>query len=540
MIRPAAGLLLALAAAACSRPAPAPAPAARYDPLAAATAAASQRVGNIEAGIPPQCYTRTGAGSNPCWICHTTANGANRADDWELQRRYDFSASARRNHWSNLFVDRRAAIAAIGDAEILGWIRQDNYAPLREAMQRVPEFRGWKPDLDYARGFDEQGFALDGSGWRAFRYKPFPGSFWPTNGATDTVMIRLPSAFRSDAGGQPSRAVYQANLAILEAAIGVPDSVGDAALRRRVEPLDETAVQLDLDGDRRLGAGITELRGLPAHYAGAAAGIAVRRWAYPADTEFLHPVHYVDPDAPELRATRLKELRYARKETGIDAESVRLHYAEEAREQEIGGRPHYSGNAFTGQGNDFGWLLQGWIEDAQGRLRLQTREEQLYCMGCHTGIGVTVDQSFSLPRKLPGAEGWGLQRIAGQRDVPQAGSREPEYRRYLQRVGGGDEFRANDEMLARWFRNGRPDRMRIDAALASEQGLLALIAPSRERALLLDKAYLTLVREQSYALGRDALPAPAVNVHEQLENNDTALKASGKVYRDGRIWLDWE
>jgi len=536
-VRAARILLLAAGLAACSRPAP-PAAVAPYDPLEAARAAAGGRIGNIEAGIPPQCYTRTGADSNPCWVCHTEANGTNLAADWELQGRYDFSESAKTNRWSNLFVDRRAAITQIGDAEILGWMRQDNYAPLREAMRGRADFPGWRPDLE-ALAFDEQGFARDGSGWRAYRYKPFPGTFWPTNGSVDTAMIRLPAAFRRDAAGRPSPAAYRVNLAIVEAAVGVPDTVGDGALRRRVEVLDETAVQLDLDGDGRLRSA-SELRGLPPHYAGGAAGIAVRRYSYPAGTEFLHPVHYVDPDAPELRATRLKELRYARKETGIDAESVRLHYGEEAREQEIGGRPHYSGNAYTGQGNDFGWVLQGWIEDAQGRLRLQTREEQLYCMGCHTGLGITVDQSFSLPRKLPGAEGWGLQRIAGQRDVPQAGSREPEYRRYLRRVGGGDEFRANDEMLARWFDHGQLVPARVDAALAGEQGLLALVAPSRERALRLAKAYRLIVREQSYALGRDAVLAPTSNVHQQLGDEDTELKASGRVYRDGRIWLDWE
>lgn len=529
------GLLLAAALAAC-QPAP-PAPAS-HDPLAAATAAAKERIGNVEAGVPPQCYTRTGGESNPCWVCHTTANGANRADDWELQRRYDFSALGRTNHWQNLFRDRRAGIAAIGDSEILAWIRQDNYAALRQAMARVPEFRGWRPDLDYPRGFDAAGFARDGSGWRAYRYKPFPGTFWPSNGATDTAMIRLPAAFRSDAAGRPSEVVYRVNLAIVEAAVAVPDRVTDAALSLPAEALDETSAGLDLDGDGRLSFGVTELRGLPAHYAGGAAGIAVQRYSYPPGTEFLHPVHYVDPDAPELRAARLKELRYSRKETAVDAQSVRLHYEEEAREREVGGRAHYAGNAFTGQSNVFGWQLQGYIEDAQGRLRLQTREEQLYCMGCHTGIGVTVDQSFSLPRKLPGASGWGLQRVTGQRDTPQAGGREGEYRQYLRRVGGGDEFRANGEMLARFFRDGRLDEKRVDAALAEERGLLELIAPSRERALALGKAYLTLVREQSYALGRDALPAPPLNVHKQIEDRETALKASGRVYKDGRIWLE--
>jgi hypothetical protein len=57
--------------------------------------------------------------------------------------------------------------------------------------------------------------------------------------------------------------------------------------------------------------------------------------------------------------------------------------------------------------NDFGWQLQGFIEDAEGRLRLQTQEEHLFCMGCHSNIGVTVDQTFSFPRKVPGKEAGG-------------------------------------------------------------------------------------------------------------------------------------
>ena len=145
-----AGLLLAAALAACGKPPPAAAPA--YDPLAAATAAARGRIGNVEAGVPPQCYTRTGTASNPCWVCHTSANGANRADDWELQKRYDFSDLGRTNHWDNLFRDRRPQIAAISDAEILAWVRRDNYAALREAMARQPEPSRAKPSASKPRG----------------------------------------------------------------------------------------------------------------------------------------------------------------------------------------------------------------------------------------------------------------------------------------------------------------------------------------------------------------------------------------------------
>lgn len=509
-----------------------------YDPLAAARAAASRRIGNVEARVPPQCYTRTEGVSNPCWVCHTRSHGRNRSDDWALQERYRFTALAATNHWLNLFVDRRPAIAGISDGRMLDYVRQDNYTPLRAAMAQQEDFPGWRPDLDFRRGFDAQGFARDGSGWRAYRYKPFPGTFWPTNGSVDDAFIRLPQDFRRDAAGRDSRAIYQANLAIVEAAVTVPDSVGDRALRRVIEPVDETAAGIDLDGDGRIGGVAKQIRGLPLHYAGAASAIAVTRDSYPAGTEFLHTLHYLDPAAPQQKAVRMKEVRYAIKRLALSDADLRAHYAEEAREGDIGGRPHYSGSAFTGQTNIFGWTYQGYIEDAKGRLRLQTREEQLYCMGCHTGLGVTVDQSFSLPRQPPGAAGWGLQTLAGMPDAPEAGSAEPEYLRYLRRVGGGDEFRANGEMLSRYFPDGRLDAAAVKRATAG--GIRELISPSPERALKLDKAYWLIVREQSYDRGRDALPRPAVNVHRQITDDDTGLKSAGRIYKDGRLWLDWD
>ena len=48
--------------------------------------------------------------------------------------------------------------------------------------------------------FDDEGFdhAPDGTptGWRAFAYMPLPSTFWPANGSTDDVLIRLPEAYR--------------------------------------------------------------------------------------------------------------------------------------------------------------------------------------------------------------------------------------------------------------------------------------------------------------------------------------------------------
>ena len=107
------------------------------DPLAAALA--DNSLPNREGGVPPQCYTRTGARSNPCWVCHTQKNGRNLMDDWELQAKYDFSAVGKTNHWSNLFKDRRPAIARISDAQALDYIRQDNYTPLRNVHQLLED-----------------------------------------------------------------------------------------------------------------------------------------------------------------------------------------------------------------------------------------------------------------------------------------------------------------------------------------------------------------------------------------------------------------
>ena len=178
-----------------------------FDPLAQALAAGS-RVANREAPVPSMCYTKTAGVSNPCWTCHTGGVGNNVMADDSLQAEYAFSDVGLTNHWTNLFTDRTRAMASISDDEVLEYIREDNYTPLRAALRgRGGGYKGWVPDLDLARGFDAEGFARDGSGWRAVRYKPFLGTFWPTNGSTDDVYIRLPDAFRKDASGRPSREV---------------------------------------------------------------------------------------------------------------------------------------------------------------------------------------------------------------------------------------------------------------------------------------------------------------------------------------------
>ena len=514
-----------------------------YDPIRVARASI-EKTRNHEAAVPPQCYTKTGGESNPCWTCHTAPVDPNYLTDWRLQEEYAFSDVALSNHWTNLFKDRTSAIEKISDEEILSWIRDDNYGPLvaaLEALRAQKIYQGWVPDLDFAQGLDEDGFACDGSGWRAIRYKPFLGTFWPTNGSSDDVLIRLPTKFGVDAEGNESREILKVNYAILEAAMCAEPRRSAKLLCRRVEEIDESVAKVDLDGDGEIAGKITEIRGLPRTYVGGARKVRVERYVYPQHVEFFHTVRYVDPDVPSLLSRRMKEVRYSRKVHAVD-NWARVHaYEREHEDKDEGLVPIYTGSPLIGLKNKFGWQIQGFIEDADGRLRLQTEEEHKFCMGCHSSIGVTVDSTFASPRKVPGAEGWRHQDLRGIPDVPQAGHRDPEILTYLRRVRGGDEFRANDEMIGKFFDDeGKllEDKVRR-AAVGGDQDIRFLVVPSRERAILLGKAYLALVREQTFDRGRDAVIKPVANVHPSIKNGSTQLNETKKIFRDGKLWLDW-
>ncbi len=511
-----------------------------YDPLAVALASIG-RGENAEAPVPSVCYAKTDGGRNSCWTCHTEPVSPNAVkDDWELQVKYDFPDLALENHWTNLFEDRSARVAALNNAEVLRYVRVDNYAPLRRALQQRKGYRGFVPDLDLDQGFDDEGFAVDGSGWRAVRYKPFPGAFWPTNGSTDDAMVRLPVRFRQDEQGTVSREIYKINLSILEAAVAADPNRAEPELDRSVEPLNEETAGIDLDRDGQVGGTVNRIRGLPSHYVGAASDVAVHRYLFPKGVEFLHSVRYIDPDAPSLMARRMKELRYSRKVRWLDAATLKSLHEDEGEEEE--GGPSFDGSPQKGLLNGFGWRLQGFIEDAKGRLRLQTEEEHRFCMGCHGSVGVTVDYTFTLARKVPGAAGWRPQDIRGMADVPQAGHAEPEVLPYFRRAGGGDAFRSNEEISRRFFPGGRLDAAQVlRAAPGGDQDLAFLLAPSRERALALNKAYMVLVRSQSLERGRDPSVLPVANVHRRLEKDTpTELEKAGRIFKDGRLWLQWE
>jgi hypothetical protein len=489
---------------------------------------------NREAPIPPQCYTRTEGKHNPCYVCHQNAvpDRENVMNDGDLQAEYSFSETGATNHWSNLFEDRRARVARISDAAIRRWIDEDNYSEL-PARLRAAQFEGWIPDLAQlqrgAAAFDTQGFAKDGSQWVAINYKPFPSTFWPTNGSTDDVMIRLPAEFRRDGKGEPSREVYLANLAILENTIKGLPQVG-------TWEIDEKNVGLDLDDDGALTR--THLVKARDHYVGQASATPVEPTVYPQGTEFLHTVRYVGvaADGSIVPSTRMKEVRYMRRWLASTRAQLSQGYSNESVEKRKGELPSYINFGHEGLATRMGWQLSGFIEDRAGRLRANTYEEQMFCMGCHNSIGSTVDKTFSFARKRDGAQGWGYLNLKGMPDAPNVGETRGEIATYLERVGGGSEFRSNPEMQARWY---DADGNLNTGALARARDVYDLITPSPARAVQLNKAYKVIVEDQSYLYGRDPTVAPPVNVYRSI-NAENAPTLPEPLRYKWDLRLDWQ
>jgi hypothetical protein len=485
---------------------------------------------NPESVIPPQCYTKTNGKNNPCYACHqsydNSENRPNQMGDGTLQGNYEFSDVGLTNSWKNLFVDRRELIAGISDEAILDYIGEDNYTA--STANGLPAEMQIK-QLSYpAKAFGEHGIANDGSGWVAYNYKPFPSTFWPTNGSTGDAMIRLPEAFQQRKG-EYSEDVYLANLTLLEMALKDVNTLA-------VPQLNEKVIGVDLNGDGALSVNITHIQ-RQSHYVGDASDIELSYQLYPQGTELLHTVRYigVDDEGQIYNAPRMKEVRYMQKALFRSKESLASAYYAEAKDKAFEKLPQtrYLSEE-KGIDNGFGWTLNAYIEDAEGQLRPQHQQELAFCNGCHKTVGSTFDQTFSFARKVPGAKGWGYINLHEIADVPNINEQEGEFLTYMKRVGGGDEFRQNAEMLARWFNaDGELDEAKVKQA----NSVYELITPSPERALALNKAYQTIVKEQSYLFGRDATITEATNVLSEIDAAQPPLLPEHRYHWDMR--LDW-
>lgn len=496
----------------------------------------NNEVYNHESVIPPQCYTKTEGVNNPCYACHQTYRHdklrSNKMNDGSLQGEYEFSDLGVKNHWKNLFVDRRPLIKNISDEKINSWVEQDNYTAFINKQSNNTRWQGEHTPLKNLaypeKAFDQQGLAKDGSHWVAFTYKPFPSTFWPTNGSTGDAMIRLPHAFR-EINGQYIEDLYFANLALVEMAMKDVQSIS-------IPTISEVLIDKDLNGDGFISEKIDHII-RQNNYLGDANNIEIAHTLYPQGTEFLHTVRYigVKEDGAIYNAPRLKEVRYMKKHQFKTSQNLASTYYAEQKEKNSESLPQVQQLGDKGINNNLGWTINGYIEDKKGELRHQNSQEIAFCGGCHKTIGSTLDHTFSFPRKVDGAKGWGYQNLATQKDVPNRGETKGEFLTYFERVGGGDEFRQNSEMLARWFNSdGSVNYEKVEKA----KNLYELITPSARRARDLNKAYLTIVQEQSFIFGRDATLIKAANVLQHIDEDIAPLAEAHRYQWDMR--LDWQ
>ena len=232
----------------------------------------------------------------------------------------------------------------------------------------------------------------------------------PTNGSMDDVLIRLDPALQQDARGHWDQRIYELNLAVVEALIRRADVA--------IDPVDEArsawiSISTGASASRR-----TSRFGRPQPRPSRPCTIVGRArdarrtterssWypgLFPLNTEFLHSVRYLDVDASGavVMAPRMKELRYTKKVRWLSPADLAAHAAAEATEQTESpdGAVEFIWQFDRGIYNGQGWLLQGFIEAANGMLRPQSYEESLFCVGCHGEIGATTDSIFAFARKL--------------------------------------------------------------------------------------------------------------------------------------------
>ncbi|APD90263.1 hypothetical protein BM524_10910 [Alteromonas mediterranea] len=486
---------------------------------------------NPESVIPPQCYTKTEGVNNPCYACHQSYDSIekrpNQMGDGTLQGNYEFSDVGLTNSWKNLFIDRTSLIAGIDDATIKKYVKEDNYTASLE-KDVMPDYMRIENLSSADNAFDKDGFAKDGSGWVSYNYKPFPSTFWPTNGSTGDAMIRLPDDFQT-LNGEHNKAIYTLNLSLVEMALKELDTL-------TVAPVNELVLNIDVNQDGKLTKSVTEIA-RSSHYVGDARAVPLAHMLYPEGTEFLHTVRYigVDEDGTIYNAPRMKEVRYMKKHMFRSRESLASAYYAEAKDKHFEKLPQTRYLGEKGIDNGFGWTINGFIENEQGELRAQHDQELAFCNGCHKTVGSTFDQTFSFARKVPGQAGWGYINLKEIEDVPNINEEKGEFLTYMERVGGGDEFRQNGEMLAKWF--DEKGMVKVEEVQRAKS-VYDIITPSPERAYALNKAYLTIVKEQSYLFGRDATLTEATNVLTTIDAEQPPLKPEHRFKWDMR--LNWQ
>jgi hypothetical protein len=458
-------------------------------------------------------------------------------------------------------------VSQISNEEIQSYVRENNYIQngqilLANKLKSPPQewdnnndgaWNGYTPDCYF--NFDNEGFdkTQNGNftGWRAFGYYPFLGTFWPTNGSTDDVLIRLSPEFMKDANGTFNLNVYKLNLSIIESLIKQKNVA--------IDTLDENKYGVDLNQNGVLDetneivfkwlkpsydSGTGKITNFSMSYVGLAKELLtsneylIAPGLYPKNTEFLHSVRYIDEDTQGIKvASRMKELRYAKKKAWIPYAQLSNVVTTDIKEKDLSPDQLRTiiGNTENGALNNIGWIYQGFIEDAKGELRPQNYEETLYCIGCHSGIGAIADSTFVFQRKFDKShfqQGWyhWTQDANGLRNIkePKTPDGRDEYSLYLEVNHAGDEFRANDEVLEKFF--NQDGVLKQSELVLLKNDISHLLYPSTQRALELNKAYKVIVEEQSYIYGRDAHVKALVNVHKEINATQTTGITEAMIY----------
>jgi len=518
----------------------------------------SSELRNASAYITQMCYTKTtddlNNSYNPCYTCHTQAVTPNYVlGNDELQEVYDFPEPALINPFSNNFLDFSQRVSQISDEEIIAYVDESNYFTLdgeiilKDKLSNLPElwdedenkqWSGYIPDCYY--NFNEYGFDSDKNGkptgWVAYAYMPFLGTFFPTNGSTDDVLIRLDSPFyKITEDGDFNSTIYTINLSIIESLIKQKDI--------NISSIDENSIGVDLNKNGYLDRAISVVyewapnSGKFMSYVGYAktlqesGSLHLAAGLFPENTEFLHSVRYIKSDENHeiALAPRMKELRYAKKTTWLTYADLLNKGMAAIQNKDLNpdAIENFRGTMEQGLGNNMGWVYQGFIEDKNGALRPQSYEETLNCMGCHSGIGVLTDSTFSFKRKIESEfqHGWYHPTQKSLKNIPEnrLTSGEWELSKYLELNPNSDEFRENSEVYQKFHTLSGDLNQTMLEKLHSDVTLL--LYPSHERALSLNKGYKALVELQQFYNGKAGHIAPMHHVYKELDaKKSTQLK----------------
>ena len=398
--------------------------------------------------IPAECWLDQADNQiNSCKYCHTSGQPGAGNNDIDRQGTFPVQENLFLNVLDPGRLDDLVPPATL-PTDLSVFLRLDNYRLALEARggdATVGSGAGvykYFPDLDPGQtGAD--GFA--NNGWRAFKWKPFELA-WPRhNGRIQQNWIRLPDRFQRDAAGELDRATYAANLDLL----------------------------------------VEVLRGaVPSgSYLGLAADEAVDPFRFPVGSEVLHYLYYLDPAAPDMRARRIKEVRWNIKSASRDDEQFDVlgYVSRREREVSLALQEDEAAAEYGLVYNGDAWDIIGFIEREDGTLRPQSEQEMVQCLGCHSRrTGLPVDSHFqSLQRKLPGEDGWRRQDYADIQDFYNAGLARGEYEEIHENYFG-DEARV-------------PRR---------PEGSVDFLPPP-DLADALTRRYLQIVQSQSFVLGRD-------------------------------------